>query len=76
MVAPGVYESLTSLYSIIVYHVETCHPNGIKSAEVTPVPKGKHRDKVDNYRPVSVLPAVVKVMESSRLVHGQLYIIT
>ena len=37
---------------------------------VTPVPKGGDSDAVTNFRPISVLPVVVKVFE--RLIHEQL----
>ena len=40
-------------------------------ALVTPVQKNGSSDLVENYRPISVLPVVVKVLE--RLVHRQLY---
>ena len=66
LVAPGVYKNLTSLFS---YSLSCGNLPSEWNTEVTPVWKGKHRDKVENYRPVSVLPAVVKVME--RLVHVQ-----
>lgn len=43
----------------------------MKHANVTPVPKSGDRHKVNNYRPVSVIPVLAKVLES--LVHQQLY---
>jgi len=46
-------------------------PNEWKSAHITPVSKGGDNEIVRNFRPVSVLPVVVKVFE--RLVHQQLY---
>ena len=42
-----------------------------KSTHVTPVHKSGDGELVGNYRPVSVLPVVVKVFE--KLIHGQLY---
>ena len=46
-------------------------PREWKSAHVTPVYKGGDGQLVGNYRPVSVLPVVVKVFE--KIVHRQLY---
>ncbi len=42
-----------------------------KYARVTPVPKRKNSEDVDNFRPVSVLLVVSKVLE--RIVHCQFY---
>ena len=38
---------------------------------VTSVPKREGTINIDNYRPVSILPAISKVIE--KLIHGQLY---
>lgn len=38
-------------------------PKLLKQAIVTPVPKGGERDNVNNYRPISVLPVISKVIE-------------
>ena len=46
-------------------------PEHWKSARVTPLFKQGNRDDVKNYRPVSVIPVVVKVFE--RIVYEQLY---
>lgn len=42
-----------------------------KSANVTPVPKNGDEMQMENYRPISVLPVISKVME--RIVFNQLY---
>ena len=67
--APGISASLTKIFN----HTLLCQnlPVEWKSAIVTPVPKGKGTNDLDNYRPVSILPAVSKVLE--RLVYDQLY---
>ena len=46
-------------------------PQEWKAAKVTPIFKAGNEMKIENYRPISVLPVVVKVFE--RLVYGQLY---
>ena len=67
--APGISASLTKIFN----HTLLCQnlPVEWKSALVTPVPKGKRTHDLDNYRPVSILPAVSKVLE--RLVYDQLH---
>ena len=66
---PGISHSLTSLFNASLKCGKL--PNEWKSARITPVPKGGDNEIVGNFRPVSVLPVVVKVFE--RLVHQQLY---
>ena len=69
MVAPGICYSLTKLFNACL---QSGHmPEEWKSANITPVHKGGKLDAIGNYRPVSVLPIVVKVFE--RLIHGQMY---
>ena len=46
-------------------------PEDWKSARVTPLYKQGDRDDVNNYRPIWVIPVVVKVFE--RIVYEQLY---
>ena len=41
-----------------------------KLARVTPLPKADDKLKVENYRPISILPVLSKIME--RVVHAQL----
>ena len=38
-------------------------PNALKLAKVIPIHKGKDPEKVENYRPISILPALSKVFE-------------
>ena len=68
-VAAGISESLTSLFNASLRSGEM--PREWKSAHVTPVHKGGDVESAENYRPVSVLPVVVKVFE--KLVHHQVY---
>ena len=69
MVAPGICQSLTSLFNSSLRSGQV--PEEWKAANITPVPKKGNNDEVSNFRPVSVLPVVGKVFE--RLVHNQLY---
>ena len=46
-------------------------PSDEKIAKVTPIYKSGERSSMDNYRPISVLPVLSKVIE--RVVHQQLY---
>ena len=46
-------------------------PNLWKVARVTPLYKSDDKLKVENYRPISVLPVLSKVVE--RVVHSQLH---
>ena len=46
-------------------------PREWKSANVTPVHKGGDETNMNNYRPISVLPIVAKILE--RIVFNQLY---
>ena len=65
MTACGISQSLTSLFNSSLKCGDL--PSEWKAALVTPVPKNGSSDLVGNYRPISVLPVVVKVLE--RLVH-------
>ena len=47
-------------------------PDDWKKAKVTPIFKAGDRSEVGNYRPISILPIVSKIME--RAVHDQLYV--
>ena len=51
--------------------LQTCTiPNDFKTARITPIHKGGSFD-IDNFRPISVLPALSKILE--RAIHDQLY---
>ena len=47
-------------------------PENLKTVRVTPLFKQGDRDDVNNYRPISVIPVVVKVFE--RISYKQLYV--
>lgn len=69
MTASVITKSLTSLFNSSLQFGQ--FPRAWKEANVSPVPKGGDKEKVKNYRPVSVIPVIAKVFES--LVHCQLY---
>lgn len=46
-------------------------PDDLKTARITPIFKSGNKQELDNYRPISVLPVVSKLLE--RAVHIQLY---
>ena len=46
-------------------------PSNLKNADITPTLKKKDRENVKNYRPVSILPALLKVYE--RCMYDQMY---
>ncbi|KAJ8726971.1 hypothetical protein PYW08_015368 [Mythimna loreyi] len=62
---------------IITHLINLCFNSGIfptllKKSIITPVHKGGNRDDVNNYRPISVLPAISKIVEkltNTRLVN-------
>ena len=45
-------------------------PQSLKNAKVTPIFKASNPTDVSNYRPISVIPVIMKVFE--RIVHNQL----
>ena len=61
MIAPGIARSLTAMFNHSLKTGEV--PVKWKSANVTPICKKGDMEKVDNYRPVSILPIVAKVYE-------------
>ena len=67
--APGISGSLAVLFNYSLRCGKV--PLEWKSALVYPVLKGGNSEDVGNYRPVSVLPIIVKIFE--RLLHRQLY---
>ena len=66
-----------STFIIPMTHIFNCSlrtgniPSEWKTARVTPIYKDGSKDDVSNYRPISVLPVTMKVLE--RLVHHQFY---
>ena len=50
---------------------EGIFPNSMKAAEIIPLYKNKDKSQLSNYRPISLLPVISKVLE--KLVHKRLY---
>ena len=46
-------------------------PNSLKLAKVIPIYKAKAKDDFSNYRPISILPSVSKILE--KVIHKRLY---
>lgn len=61
-------ESAVILTPIITYICNLCMSNGafpqiFKTSLITPIHKGGNRDCAENYRPISILPAISKILE-------------
>ena len=67
--APIICSSLAYICNLSLFMSE--FPLDWKAAKVTPIHKSGDKANVDNYRPISVLSIVSKIME--RAVHNQLY---
>ena len=67
--APIICSSLAYICNLSLFMSE--FPMDWKAAKVTPIHKSGDKANVDNYRPISVLSIVSKIME--RAVHNQLY---
>ena len=67
------YETSKAITHIINQSLHTgIFPDKLKLAKVIPVFKKGDRTKLDNYRPISILPAISKIFE--RAIFDQLYI--
>lgn len=69
LAAPGISSSLAHLFNLCLRG--SVVPRAWKMAHVTPVHKGGANIDISNFRPISVLPVIVKVLE--KIVHEQLY---
>ena len=68
-VADVIDEPLHFLYNKCLYDGE--FPSVWKTARIVPVHKGGPENNVENYRPISILPILSKILE--RLVHNAMY---
>ena len=59
--APVIAESLTYIYNLCI--TKNVFPTMWKEAKVAPLHKGGSKDVMDNFRPISVLPLLSKVLE-------------
>ena len=69
MAASIVAPSLTAIFPKSI--LTGIYPTEWKTARVTPVSKKGVKLDISNYRPISVIPVVLKVFE--KIVYGQLY---
>ena len=68
MVTPAIADSLTYIFNQAI--ALSSFPDEWKMARVIPLYKGGQRNIPGNYRPISVLPTISKVME--RILYNQL----
>ncbi len=67
--ASAIAPSLTDIFNMSMDSNQ--FPSDWKAARVTPLFKKGQRSVLDNYRPISILPVVSKIME--RLLYNQIY---
>lgn len=67
--APVIYQQLTDIFNLSIKL--NVFPTDWKKAKVLPVFKSGERDDPGNYRPISVLPTIVRLFE--RLIYNQFY---
>ena len=67
--APTIALSLTHIFNYAI--ITSCFPYEWKAARLLPLHKKGPRDLPENYRPISILPAISKVME--RIMYDQIY---
>ena len=66
---PVILQSLTKILNMSLVHGYV--PDGLKSAKIVPIFKSGNTSDIGNYRPISILPIVSKILE--RAVYTQLY---
>ena len=66
--ASAIAPSLTEIFNMSI--VSNRFPSDWKTARVIPLFKNGQRSVLDNYRPISILPVVSKIME--RLLYNQI----
>ena len=73
IVLKGIADTIKAPLSIIFNKslVEGCFPEKMKIAEIVPAFKSKDKHLLSNYRPISLLPVMSKVLE--RTVYKRLY---
>ncbi len=67
--APAITDSLTYIFNQAI--TLSSFPDDWKMARVIPLYKNGHRNIPGNYRPISILPTISKIME--RILYNQLY---
>ena len=66
---PYIVEPLTYIYNLCIEN--NIFPSALKVAKVIPLPKNDDKSKIDNFRPISLLPLLSKPLE--RHFHKHLY---
>lgn len=69
LAAPLIAESLCKIFNLSI--LSGIFPSDWKIAKIIPIYKGNEKDQRNNYRPISILSSISKIME--RLVYDQLY---
>ena len=69
LAAPFIAKSLYSIFNTSIRH--GIFPSDWKVAKIIPLHKGNEKDEINNYRPISILSSISKILE--RLIHDQLY---
>ena len=67
--ANSIAPSLTHIFNHGL--ISNCFPDEWKMARLVPIHKKGPRDLIENYRPISILPAISKIME--RILYEQIY---
>ena len=58
---PYIVESMTYVYSLCIE--QNIFPTALKNAKVVPLPKTNDLSDHSNYRPISLLPVISKLLE-------------
>jgi hypothetical protein len=75
-ITPKVIKCLSKELLPLIHHLTSCifetglYPVGLKIATITPIFKSGNKSNVDDYRPISVLPILNKIVE--RIIHRRL----
>ena len=72
LISPAILESLTTVVNRSIQS-GTC-PSVLKLAQVTPVHKSRQASDPNNFRPISVLPIISKLLERHIYTHLMLYL--
>ena len=71
MTSIAAFEIFRPITYIIILSLKQCiYPDNLKIAKVIPIFKQGSRDSCDNYRPISVLPVLSKIVE--KCIYNQL----
>ena len=64
---PYIYETLTYIFTLCID--QNYFPRLFKTAKVIPLPKCKDTSQLNNYRPISLLPVISKILEKHIHIH-------